>query len=342
MNEERSVNENAVKSEDILLKIEDLSVGFKIGKKMVNAVEGLSLEVRKGETLGLVGESGSGKSVTVTSILKLLPSNAVISSGRIIYKGRDLVLLSEKEMQKIRGNEISMIFQDPMTSLNPVFTVENQLVEAIQIHQKISKNEAKKRAVELLDMVGIKDPEKKIKLYPHEFSGGMRQRVMIAMAVSSNPSLIIADEPTTALDVTVQKQILDLLKSLQERFKTSIIFITHDLEVVSDIADRAAIMYAGQVVESGSVETIFDNPLHPYTRMLIQSIPQSNKKEGKLHVIEGYVPPLQEIPKDSCRFAGRITWIPESAHEKNPQLREVETGHFVRCTCYKTFHFKKI
>ena len=165
---------------------------------------------------------------------------------------------------------------------------------------------------------------------------------MIAMAVSSEPSLIIADEPTTALDVTVQKQILDLLKSLQERFKTSIIFITHDLEVVSDIADRAAIMYAGQVVESGSVETIFDNPLHPYTRMLIQSIPQSNKKEGKLHVIEGYVPPLQEIPKDSCRFAGRIPWIPESAHEKNPQLRKVKPGHFVRCTCYKTFHFKKI
>ena len=210
MSEEKLVNENTVKSEDLLLKIEDLSVGFKIGKKIVNAVEGLSLEVKKGETLGLVKESGSGKSVTVTSILKLLPSNAIISSGKIIYKGRDLVSLSEKEMQKIRGNEISMIFQDPMTSLNPVFTVENQLVEAIQIHQKISKNEAQKRAVELLDMVGIKDSEKKIKLYPHEFSGGMRQRVMIAMAVSSEPSLIIADEPTTALDVTVQKQILDL------------------------------------------------------------------------------------------------------------------------------------
>ena len=324
-----------------LLSVEHLSVEFISDKKKLRSVDDVSFSIKKGETLGIVGESGSGKSVTVTSILKLLPGNAQIPEGQIVYKDQEILPLSEKAMRNIRGNEISMIFQDPMTSLNPVFTVENQLVEAIRLHQAVSKKEARQEAIKLLGLVGIKEPEKRIKLYPHEFSGGMRQRVMIAMAISSTPSLIIADEPTTALDVTVQKQIIDLLKDLQERMDTSIIFITHDLEVVADIADKIMIMYAGQVVESGPSAVIFNNPLHPYTRLLINAIPKANKQAGRLPTIEGNVPNLSDIPKDVCRFADRIPWIPASAHEKNPQLREVEPEHFVRCTCYQHFEFKE-
>lgn len=324
-----------------LLSVNHLSVEFTSDKKKLRSVDDVSFSIKKGETLGIVGESGSGKSVTVTSILKLLPGNATIPEGQVIYKGEDLIPFSEKAMRKIRGNEISMIFQDPMTSLNPVFTVENQLVEAIRLHQTISKKEARLEAIKLLNLVGIKEAEKRIKLYPHEFSGGMRQRVMIAMAISSTPSLIIADEPTTALDVTVQKQIIELLKDLQERIDTSIIFITHDLEVVADIADTIMIMYAGQVVESGPANLIFNNPMHPYTRLLINAIPKANKKVGRLPTIEGNVPNLSDIPADVCRFADRIPWIPTSNHEKNPQLREIEPEHFVRCTCYKHFQFKE-
>lgn len=324
-----------------LLSVEHLAVEFINDKKKLRSVDDVSFSIKKGETLGIVGESGSGKSVTVTSILKLLPGNAQIPEGQIIYKGQNILPLSEKAMRTIRGNEISMIFQDPMTSLNPVFTVENQLVEAIRLHQVVSKKEAQQEAIRLLGLVGIKEPEKRIKLYPHEFSGGMRQRVMIAMAISATPSLIIADEPTTALDVTVQKQIIDLLKDLQEKMATSIIFITHDLEVVADIADKIMIMYAGQVVESGPAEVIFNNPLHPYTRLLINAIPKANKKAGRLPTIEGNVPNLSDIPKEVCRFADRIPWIPANAHEKNPQLREVEPEHYVRCTCYQHFIFKE-
>ncbi|MBP2099367.1 ABC transporter ATP-binding protein [Enterococcus rivorum] len=324
-----------------LLSVEHLSVEFISDKKKLRSVDDVSFSIKRGETLGIVGESGSGKSVTVTSILKLLPGNAQIPEGQIVYKDQAILPLSEKAMRKIRGNEISMIFQDPMTSLNPVFTVENQLVEAIRLHQAVSKKEARQEAIKLLGLVGIKEPEKRIKLYPHEFSGGMRQRVMIAMAISSTPSLIIADEPTTALDVTVQKQIIDLLKDLQERMDTSIIFITHDLEVVADIADKIMIMYAGQVVESGPSTVIFNNPLHPYTRLLINAIPKANKQAGRLPTIEGNVPNLSDIPKDACRFADRIPWIPASAHEKSPQLREVEPEHFVRCSCYQHFEFKE-
>ncbi len=328
--------------EDILLKVDNLSVGFQINKKeYVEALDGLSFTVKKGEVLGIVGESGSGKSISVTSIMGLLPKNARITSGQILFNGTDLLKLSEKELSKIRGNDISMIFQDPMTSLNPVFTVENQIVEVLRLHTTLNKEECKKRAVELLTMVGITNAEKRVKMYPHEFSGGMRQRVMIAMALASNPQLIIADEPTTALDVTVQAQILDLLKDMQAKFNTGVIFITHDLEVIASIAHRIIIMYAGQVVEIADVDTIFKNPLHPYTKMLIQAIPQGNKKHGKLKAIEGNVPLLKDIDKQSCRFNNRIPWMGSSYCEVNPKLREVEPGHFVRCTCYKHFKYKE-
>lgn len=328
-------------TEEKLLEVKDLSIGFRIGKEVFQAVDNMSFTMKQGKVLGIVGESGSGKSVTVSTIMRLLPPNGVIAGGQILYKGEDLVKKTEDEMLEIRGKEISMIFQDPMTSLNPVFTVENQLVEAIQIHQSVNKQQARLKAIELLELVGIQDAEKRIGLYPHNFSGGMRQRVMIAMAVACNPSLIIADEPTTALDVTVQAKILDLLADLQAKFQTGIIFITHDLEVIRDIADDVIIMYAGEVVESGPVLQIFEKPTHPYTRMLMQSIPKANKHAGKLHVIEGTVTPIKDIKKGSCRFADRIPWIPAEAHEENPQLREIEPGHFVRCTCYQHFRYKE-
>ncbi len=325
-----------------LLEVKDLSVDFKIGKEQVRAIDQLSFSLDKGEVLAIVGESGSGKSVSVTSLMKLLPPNASISNGEILFDNKDIVPFKEKEMRKIRGNQISMIFQDPMTSLNPVYTIGNQLIEAIRIHQKMSKSEAKEEAVKLLEIVGIKEPHKRLNKYPHEFSGGMRQRVMIAMAVASKPDLIIADEPTTALDVTVQAQILKLLQELKEKINTSIIFISHDLEVVSDIANRIVIMYAGQIVESGEAKQIFNNPLHPYTRLLIKSIPKSNKASGKLPFIQGNVPNIKDIPQGTCRFADRIPWIGKEAHEENPQLHEVEENHFVRCTCYKHFEIKEV
>lgn len=321
----------------LLLTVENLCIDFIKEKKPMRAVDNVSFSINQGEVLGIVGESGSGKSVTVTSILKLLPNNARYAEGKILFQNQDLLKMKEKEIRKIRGNQISMIFQDPMTSLNPVFTVENQLVEAIRLHNNVSKKEAKKEAIRLLDLVGITDAEKRIKLYPHEFSGGMRQRVMIAMAISSNPAVLIADEPTTALDVTIQQQIIRLLKELQTKINTSIVFITHDLEVVADIADKIMIMYAGEVVESGPTELIFQQPLHPYTRLLIDAIPKSNKKAGRLPTIVGNVPSLGDIDPSVCRFKDRIPWIAESAHEANPQLREVAPEHFVRCTCYQHF-----
>ncbi|MBV7391858.1 ABC transporter ATP-binding protein [Enterococcus sp. ALS3] len=321
----------------LLLTVENLCIDFIKEKKPMRAVDNVSFSINQGEVLGIVGESGSGKSVTVTSILKLLPNNARYAGGKILFQNQDLLKMKEKEIRKIRGNQISMIFQDPMTSLNPVFTVENQLVEAIRLHNNVSKKEAKKEAIRLLDLVGITDAEKRIKLYPHEFSGGMRQRVMIAMAISSNPAVLIADEPTTALDVTIQQQIIRLLKELQTKINTSIVFITHDLEVVADIADKIMIMYAGEVVESGPTELIFQQPLHPYTRLLIDAIPKSNKKAGRLPTIVGNVPSLGDIDPSVCRFKDRIPWIAESAHEANPQLREVAPEHFVRCTCYQHF-----
>ena len=328
-------------NKEILVDVKNLSIGFEVSKKMLKAVENVSFNIKKGEILGICGESGSGKSVTVTSIMKLLPPNGKILEGNIIYKGQDLANKSEKEMRSLRGNEISMIFQDPMTSLNPVFTIQNQLVEAIRLHQEITKKEAIEKAIKLLEMVGIQDAAKKIKLYPHEFSNSMRQRVMIAMAIASNPNLIIADEPTTALDVTVQKQILDLLSDLREKIDTSIVLITHDLDVVKNICDRVCVMYAGEIVEEADVVEIFKNPLHPYTKMLMNSIPSGSKNDGLLNVIDGTVPALENIDRSKCVIADRIKSLKEEDHEENPQLREVSPNHYVRCTCYKHFSIDK-
>ena len=250
--------------------------------------------------------------------------------------------MNKKEIRRLRGNKISMIFQDPMTSLDPTMQIGKQIMEGMIIHEGISKEEAKKRAIDLLAEVGIENPEKRFKEYPHQLSGGMRQRVMIAMAMSCKPSVLIADEPTTALDVTIQAQILDLVKGLQEEMQAGIILITHDLGVVAEMADRVAVLYAGEVVEIGTAEQIFKNPQHPYTRSLLRSIPQLDDEDAsdELYVIQGMVPSLKTLDRQGCRFADRIPWVKDEHHEHNPTLHEVEEGHHVRCTCYRNFEFE--
>jgi peptide/nickel transport system ATP-binding protein/oligopeptide transport system ATP-binding protein len=315
-----------------LLKVENLHVRFFSSSAVVNAVEGVSFSLKKKETLGIVGESGSGKSVTATALLRLIPSaNGKITGGRIIFEGKDLLSLPEREMRNIRGNEISMIFQDPMASLNPVFTVGEQIMEAVRAHRKTTKKEAKKIAVEMLKLVGIPEAEKRISMYPHEFSGGMRQRVMIAIALACRPKLLIADEPTTALDVTVQAQILDLMKSLQEKIGTSIIMITHDLGVVWEMCDKVAVMYAGKIVESGDVRTIYNEPLHPYTWGLLKSqITSSVAKSEKLPAIPGSPPDLSKnMP--GCPFADRCPFAQAICYSRKPEMKEIGDNHFVAC-----------
>ncbi|RDU35241.1 peptide ABC transporter ATP-binding protein [Neobacillus piezotolerans] len=317
---------------DYLVKVEDLEVHFRSSSSIVKAVNGVSFALNRKETLGIVGESGSGKSVTATALLRLIPSPpGKIAGGKILFEGKDLLSLTEKEMRSVRGNEISMIFQDPITSLNPVYTVGNQIIEVIRAHRKVSKKEAKQEAINMLKLVGIPEAEKRIDMYPHEFSGGMRQRVMIAIALACNPKLLIADEPTTALDVTVQAQILDLMRNLQETIGTSIIMITHDLGVVWEMCDKVIVMYAGNTVESGSVKDIFDNPLHPYTWGLLDSQITSEVGEGdKLSAIPGTPPDLrQEIP--GCHFAARCPYAQEICHTVRPKLVEVEDSHFASC-----------
>ncbi len=317
---------------DFLLEVEDLEVHFRSSSSVAKAVNGVSFTLNKKETLGIVGESGSGKSVTATALLRLIPNPpGKIAGGRILFEGKDILALSEKEMRSIRGNEISMIFQDPMTSLNPVFTVGNQIIESIRTHRKVSKKEAKKAAIEMLQLVGIPEAEKRMDMYPHEFSGGMRQRVMIAIALACNPKLLIADEPTTALDVTVQAQILDLMRHLQDTIDTSIIMITHDLGVVWEMCDQVIVMYAGNTVESGDVKTIFDRPLHPYTWGLLDSqITSDSENEEKLSTIPGTPPDLRE-PIPGCHFADRCPYAQEVCFSKKPELIEVEEGHTVSC-----------
>ncbi|WP_308798309.1 ABC transporter ATP-binding protein [Agromyces silvae] len=323
-----------------LLEVRGLSVEFLIGDDHARAVDDVSFRVYEDEVLGVVGESGSGKSVAMAALTQLLPSNASIPTGEIVYRGRDLLDLSAKQLRsEIRGSEIATIFQDPMTSLNPVMTVGAQIVEALRLHGRYSRRAARERAVELLELVGIRDAQDAFRRYPHEYSGGMRQRVMISIAVASDPSLIIADEPTTALDVTIQRQVIDVLVQLRAQRHTSVIFISHDLDLVADIADRIVIMYAGQIVESGSVRDIFDNPLHPYTKLLLRSVPQSTKDRGELPTIAGSVPAILDIPRGTCRIAPRVPWLPDDAHEEAPELREVEPGHAVRCVCYRSFTY---
>ncbi|GAB3067134.1 ABC transporter ATP-binding protein [Salinicoccus sesuvii] len=314
-----------------VLQIKDLKIDFSTYAGTVNAVRGVSYDVYKGETLAIVGESGSGKSVTNQAIMKLLPQPpAIYSHGEILFDGKNLLDQSEKQMEKIRGNDISMIFQDPMTSLNPTMKVGKQITEVILKHQKVSKSDARKRALELMQMVGIPLPEQRLNQYPHEFSGGMRQRVVIAIALAANPKLLIADEPTTALDVTIQAQILDVMKEIQQNSQTSIIFITHDLGVVANVADRVAVMYAGEIVEIGTVDDIFYNPQHPYTWGLLGSMPDLNEeKDQKLRTIEGSPPDLTNPPKGDA-FAPRNPYAMKIDYEQNPPMFQVSETHFAK------------
>ncbi|MCI9179721.1 MAG: ABC transporter ATP-binding protein [Lachnospiraceae bacterium] len=317
---------------DSLLKVEGLQVQFQTKKGVNTSVDGVSFSIGKGEILGIVGESGCGKSVTSLSILQLLGTNAKISQGSIKLSGRELLGLSEEEMCKIRGNEIAMIFQDPMTALNPTLTIGEQLIEPLVIHQGYSKADARKEAVEVLKKVGIAAPEKRMKEYPHQLSGGMRQRVMIAMAVSCAPKLLIADEPTTALDVTIQAQILELMLELRQNMETAIILITHDMGVVAETADNILVLYAGKVVEYGSVKDIFNAPKHPYTQGLLSSIPPLQEDVEELNTIEGTVPAPGQMPA-GCRFGPRCPHAGEHCRREQPGLYPVE-GALVSCFQY--------
>jgi len=316
---------------DHLLEIKNLTCSFQTERGKFRAVDDVSLSLKSGETLGLVGESGCGKTVTALSIIRLVPKPmGKIEGGEILFMGKDLMALKESKMQKIRGNEISMIFQEPMTSLNPVFTCGYQIEEAVTLHQRVGKKEANEKTLRMLELVKIPDPKRCGKSYPHELSGGMRQRVMIAMALSCNPRLLIADEPTTALDVTIQAQILELLRDLQERFNMAILIITHDLGVIAETARRVVVMYAGKVMEMGDVMDIFHDSRHPYTVGLKASMPRLARKGEKLSVIPGKVPDPMEFPT-GCRFSERCKYAEYQCDNKEIELREVAPGHLVRC-----------
>ena len=323
-----------------LLEVQDLHTGFRIKDEYYDAVDGVSFTLERNEILAIVGESGCGKSTLATTIMGLHDPKNTRITGEMLYKDLDLANLNETLYNKIRGNDIGMIFQDPLSALNPLMRIEDQIKEGLVYHTNMTAEQRQARAMELLDQVGIPNPKRVGRQYPHELSGGMCQRVIIAIAIAAKPPILIADEPTTALDVTIQAQILDLLKDLQEETESGIILITHDLGVVAEMADRVAVMYAGQFVEVAPVEELFSNPQHPYTRSLLNSIPQEDNHDNELHVIEGIVPTLVKMPRTGCRFAPRIPWIPESDHEENPTLHEVGKDHLVRCTCYKHFHFK--
>ncbi|MHC8435369.1 ABC transporter ATP-binding protein [Clostridioides difficile] len=309
-----------------LLEVNNLSVSFKVEEGEVQAVRNVSFNLKKGETLAIVGESGCGKSVLCKSLMRTLPYNGYIKNGEVLLKSSDLVKKSEKEMEDIRGKNISMIFQDPMTSLNPTISIGKQIAEAVIIHQGISKSEAKKRAIELIELVGIDNPEKRFKQFPHHFSGGMRQRIVIAIALACNPDVLIADEPTTALDVTIQAQIIDLIKDLQHKIGLSIIFITHDLGVVATIADRIAVMYAGKIVEIGTVEDIFYDPRHPYTWGLLGSLPTLDSQDDYLYNIPGMPPNLLNPPKGDA-FAIRNKNALKIDYEKEPPMFKINDTH---------------
>ncbi|WP_413465962.1 ABC transporter ATP-binding protein [Metabacillus litoralis] len=319
-----------------ILQIKNLKVSFQSEKKLIPAVDDISLDLVEGEILGIVGESGSGKSVTSLSTMGLIPSPpGKIEHGEILFNERDLTKLNEKEMRKIRGNQISMIFQEPMTSLNPLFTIGNQLIEALKLHTKQPKKELRDRTIQLLKLVGIPRADELINEYPHQLSGGMRQRVMIAMAMACNPQVLIADEPTTALDVTIQAQILTLMKELNQKMNTSIILITHDLGVVAEICDRVLVMYSGQIVEQGDVHTILKNPKHPYTMGLLKSVPDIRGKKERLYSIPGNVPRPGSIIQ-GCRFAARCEEVFGQCLEETPDLYSMEKqDHNVRCFLHK-------
>ncbi len=313
-----------------LLEVKNLKTYFHTFKGVVKAVDGVDFYVNKGEILGIVGESGGGKSITGFSLIKLIESPGKIETGEILFEGNDLVKYSEREMSKIRGKDIVMIFQDPMTSLNPVYTIKQQIEESLILHTNLNKKERHERCVELLKDVGIPNPENRLTNYPHQFSGGMRQRVVIAIALAVNPKLIIADEPTTALDVTIQAQILKLMTELVKKQGCSMILITHDLAVVSEIADRINVMYCGKIVESSKVSTIMNHCKHPYTRGLLNSIPDIKDNKDRLETIDGIVPNMFKLPK-GCNFYPRCNKRMEECENKEPEYREYKEGHYISC-----------
>lgn len=314
-----------------LLEVNHLKTYFFTDDGVSKAVDDVSFEVDEGHTLGIVGESGCGKSVSCLSVMRLIqdPPGKIVG-GEVWFNGENLLELKEAEMRKIRGNSISMIFQEPMTSLNPVFTCGNQIMEALILHQHMTKEQARERAIEMLHQVGLPDPEQRISEYPHQLSGGMRQRVMIAMALSCNPALLIADEPSTALDVTVQAQILDVLRDLQQRFNMAIIIITHDLGVIAEMAERVVVMYAGKIQEDADVYTTYKKPLHPYTAGLQKAIPRVHADMGRLYVIEGTVPNPLDFPP-GCKFHPRCSEVMDKCRHREPELVTIAPGHKVRC-----------
>lgn len=322
-----------MKKDGILLDIKDLSVEYNTENGAVNAVKNLDLQLDYGETLGFVGETGAGKTTTALAIMRLISSPpGKIMSGEIYFEGENLLKKSEKDMRNIRGSKIAMIFQDPMTSLNPVITIGEQIAEMIELHENINKKEALKKAEKMLDIVGIR--KERINDYPHQFSGGMKQRVVIAIALACNPSLLIADEPTTALDVTIQAQVLELMKDLKEKYKTSMIMITHDLGIVAEICDKVAIMYAGNVVEYSDKRSLYLNPLHPYTKGLFSSIPDLNVDQEELETIDGLTPDPTNLPS-GCSFHPRCRKAMEKCSKEVPLKYQVDSGHFVRCFLYE-------
>ncbi|HLR88678.1 MAG TPA: ABC transporter ATP-binding protein [Atopostipes sp.] len=331
-----------VATRETLLEINNLEVGFRFGDVYHNAVDDVSITLKENEILAIVGESGSGKSTLATAIIGLHDPNNTQIKGEILYKGLDLTNLNTKLYNRIRGNDIGMIFQDPLGSLNPVMTVGRQIEESLIYHTSLNEKQRHERVLELLDQVGIPNPKRTVKQYPHELSGGMRQRVVIAIALANKPPILIADEPTTALDVTIQAQILDLMKDIQEETDSGIILITHDLGVVAETADRVAVMYAGQIVEEAPVDVLFTDPKHPYTRSLLNSIPHELEEgqDDELHVIQGTVPSLQNLPRTGDRFKNRIPWIPDEAFDEDPQLEEIAPNHKVRGNSWKHFYFE--
>ena len=314
---------------DNILEISDLVVEYTSDGTTIHALNGINLNVRRGETIGLVGETGAGKTTIARAVLRILQTPpAKVCGGKILFNGQDIMSLSEKEMRKIRGDKIAMIFQDPMTALNPVQKVGAQISEAIALHNKVSRTEATKRAINMLEMVGI--PAERYNEYPHQFSGGMKQRVVIAMALACNPILLLADEPTTALDVTIQAQVLDMMNDLKKRFNTSVVMITHDLGIVAETCESVAVIYAGEIVEYGTIEHIFDHTAHPYTKGLFDSLPRLNSSERRLKPIRGLMPDPTDLPS-GCKFHDRCPYASDECSAKIPEYVEIDTGHFVKC-----------
>lgn len=319
--------------DDTLIQVKNLQISFKYDGVMTPVIRGVSFDIKRGETLGMVGESGSGKSVTSREIMRLIAAPpARIDKGEILFEGRDILKMSDDELRSIRGNRISMIFQEPMTSLNPVYTCGDQIMEVIRLHKGVSKKEARQMAIEMLREVGVQSPETRVDCYPHELSGGMRQRVMIAMALSCSPTLLISDEPTTALDPTIQAQILQLIKDMKKKLNVSVLFITHDLGVVAQNCDRVVVMYAGKIVEVAEVCELFDHPAHPYTQGLIMSIPKMSSDVEELYSIDGSIPSFGSLPS-GCTFGPRCPYFTEECTKSEPVLKDIGGGHL--CACHR-------